>query len=261
MNWTLLPGAERVYVYNIVRNLLVHHGSVATASNSSSSLLRLGVFAGPRRPSLASWTSGGGKWKSKAYHSSAFNSVTFKSVVLQTATRELAWNSPSTTGRRLFSQQHIPATSWLKQIYSRARRKDVISVRSFNSSTRVARKVTDNKIFNPTRAAPKQSPVEEHITGKEDASDKHLFDRLPDLTHRFHRPTKEELLAAATGFWSRLRVRFKWLTIRSSRPFNSDDLSAFFSWIIVGHVIWILVGTTTFFSLLIFTVNTVFAQG
>lgn len=90
---------------------------------------------------------------------------------------------------------------------------------------------------------------------------KNLLDRLPDLPHRFHRPSKEELLAAATGFWSRLRVRFKWFSIRSLRPFNMDDISAFFSWFLVGHVIWILVGTTTFFSLVIFAVNTVFAQG
>lgn len=39
-----------------------------------------------------------------------------------------------------------------------------------------------------------------------------------------------------------------------------DDISAFFSWILVGHVIWIIVGTTTFFSLTIFLINTVFAQ-
>ena len=90
---------------------------------------------------------------------------------------------------------------------------------------------------------------------------RHLLDRLPDLSQRFHRPTKEELLAAATGFWSRLRIRFKWFSIRSLRPFNMDDISAFFSWFLVGHVIWILVGTTTFFSLLIFAVNTVLAQG
>lgn len=83
-----------------------------------------------------------------------------------------------------------------------------------------------------------------------------LLDRLPHL----HRPTKEELLAAATGFWSRLRVRFKWFSIRSVRPFNTDDISAFVSWVLVGHVIWIILGTTTFFSLAIFAVNTVFAQ-
>lgn len=85
----------------------------------------------------------------------------------------------------------------------------------------------------------------------------HLIDRLPHM----HRPTKEELLAAATGFWSRLKVRFKWFSIRSARPFNVDEISTFFSWVLLGHVLWIILGTTTFFSLIIFTINTVFAQG
>ncbi|KAI9171924.1 Mitochondrial distribution and morphology (MDM) family protein [Paramyrothecium foliicola] len=75
-----------------------------------------------------------------------------------------------------------------------------------------------------------------------------------------HRPTKEELLAAATGFWSRLKVRFKWASIRSMRPWNADEWGAFVSWFMLGHIVWILVGTTTFFSLLIFSINTVFAQ-
>lgn len=77
---------------------------------------------------------------------------------------------------------------------------------------------------------------------------------------QFHRPTKEELLAAATGFWSRLRVRFKWLTIKSTRPFNVDEIVGFISWIALGHVIWIVIGTTTFVSLAIWAINTVFAQ-
>ena len=92
------------------------------------------------------------------------------------------------------------------------------------------------------------------------AMNKHVMDRLPTMSH-LHRPNKEELLAAATGFWSRLKVRFKWFSIRSVRPFNMDEIGAFFSWFVLGHVIWILVGTTTFFSLAIFAVNTVFAQG
>ena len=82
------------------------------------------------------------------------------------------------------------------------------------------------------------------------------MDRLPNI----HRPSKEELLAAATGFWSRLKVRFKWFSIRSARPFNADEIGAFFSWVLLGHVLWIILGTTTFFSLAIFAVNTVFAQ-
>jgi len=85
-----------------------------------------------------------------------------------------------------------------------------------------------------------------------------FYDRLH--MPQFHRPTKEELLAAATGFWSRLRVRFKWLTIKSVRPFNMDEIFGFFSWIVLGHVIWIVIGTTTFVSLVILAINTVFAQ-
>lgn len=84
----------------------------------------------------------------------------------------------------------------------------------------------------------------------------HLLDRLPHL----HRPTKEELLAAATSFWQRLGIRFKWFSIRSARPFNTDDISAFVSWILFGHILWIILGTTTFVSLAIFFMNTVFAQ-
>ncbi|KAI4209637.1 MAG: hypothetical protein LQ351_007437 [Letrouitia transgressa] len=90
-------------------------------------------------------------------------------------------------------------------------------------------------------------------------TNKYVINRLPSIGH-IHRPNKEELLAAATGFWSRLKVRFKWFSIRSVRPFNIDDIGAFFSWVLVGHVIWIILGTTTFFSLVIFMVNTVFAQ-
>ena len=83
--------------------------------------------------------------------------------------------------------------------------------------------------------------------------------RSPSLP-QFHRPTKEELLAAATGFWSRLRIRFKWSTIRSLRPFNLDEITGFVTWILMGHIIWIVIGTTTFVSLAILAINTVFAQ-
>jgi mitochondrial distribution and morphology protein 31 len=89
-----------------------------------------------------------------------------------------------------------------------------------------------------------------------------ILNRLPHLPHlsNIHRPTKEELLAAATGFWSRLKVRFKWFSIKSDRPFNIDEISGFISWIFVGHLVWIILGTTTFFSLAILFVNTVLAQ-
>jgi distribution and morphology protein 31 len=39
-----------------------------------------------------------------------------------------------------------------------------------------------------------------------------------------------------------------------------DDWSAFISWLVVGHIVWIMVGTTTFLSVLIFAINTLVAQ-
>ena len=109
----------------------------------------------------------------------------------------------------------------------------------------------------------KSNTKNEYSLGKGIASgiaQKHLMDRLPHMP-QIQRPGKEELLAAANGFWSRLKIRFKWFSIRSVRPFNADEIGAFFSWVLVGHVLWIFLGTTTFFSLAILAVNTVFAQG
>lgn len=85
---------------------------------------------------------------------------------------------------------------------------------------------------------------------------KYIYDHLP----HFHRPSKEELLSAANGFWHRVQIRFKWFSIRSVRPFNHDEIFAFLSWIFWGHVLWLIIGTTTFVSLAIWALNTVFAQ-
>ncbi|RAK98328.1 mitochondrial distribution and morphology protein [Aspergillus ibericus CBS 121593] len=114
---------------------------------------------------------------------------------------------------------------------------------------------TDSAVHNESHG-PDQQLHEVHPKAQ---SNRHLMDRLPHIP-QLHRPTKEELLAAATGFWSRLKVRFKWFSIRSVRPFNLDEITALFSWVLLGHVVWVVLGTTTFFSLLIIAINTVFAQ-
>jgi mitochondrial distribution and morphology protein 31 len=58
-----------------------------------------------------------------------------------------------------------------------------------------------------------------------------------------HRPTRDDLLNVATNFWQRLRIRFKWFTIKSFRKFNADDISAFVTWFLMSQTLWILVGT------------------
>ncbi|KAK6507039.1 Mitochondrial distribution and morphology protein 31, mitochondrial precursor [Arthrobotrys musiformis] len=125
---------------------------------------------------------------------------------------------------------------------------------------------TDNTTTTPTTATTEKKVEEGHNSSlaasayyaiaKRAARDHGFMERLPLI----HRPSKEELLAAASSAWDRLRIRFKWLTIRQIRPFNMDEISAFFSWIILGNLAWIILGTTTFFSIGIWLVNTVFAQ-
>jgi len=127
-------------------------------------------------------------------------------------------------------------------------------------------KSTDEDAKDIATKAPESEQPDPRVapTNNKTADIRPLYERIPEaahnVAHRFHRPTKEELLAAASGFWARLTVRFKWATIRSARPFNADEIGAFFSWIVLGHVVWIILGTTTFVSLLILAVNTVFAQ-
>lgn len=131
--------------------------------------------------------------------------------------------------------------------------------RAFHTSARrlnAARK--EDRTVSPAQQDSRPDNVNIPSPGAPKQSQEHFYDRLH--IPQFHRPTKEELLAAATGFWSRLKVRFKWLTIKSVRPYNADEIFGFFSWILLGHVIWIILGTTTFVSLAILAINTVFAQ-
>jgi distribution and morphology protein 31 len=115
---------------------------------------------------------------------------------------------------------------------------------------------------SPQPNSPPKSSKTPPPTPKPEASGaaKPLLDRLPHHLPHIYRPTKAELLEAASGFWSRIKIHFKWLTIRSTRPFNADEIYALFSWIIAAHFLWIVLGTTTFFMLTIFLINTAFSQ-
>lgn len=71
---------------------------------------------------------------------------------------------------------------------------------------------------------------------------------------------RDQLLSKSTSFAERLGIRMKWILKRSMKPFNVDDFSAIFSWIVVGNVLLIVLATTTFVSAIIYLMNTVFAQ-
>ncbi|KAF8585949.1 mitochondrial distribution and morphology protein family 31/32 [Ramaria rubella] len=87
-----------------------------------------------------------------------------------------------------------------------------------------------------------------------------FFKRLALSVPHLHRPTRDDLLKVTTSFWQRARVRFKWFTIKSFRRWNADDISAFFTWFLMTQTVWILVGTTTFFSVIFATANSLRLQ-
>jgi distribution and morphology protein 31 len=192
---------------------------------------------------------------------SSTNASTTPSMIQCAATVEKSLYSNTTIpGRSIAS---ISQQVWRREIHTTSRRRRGPIARGNTSSSsngRAGQKITQNE--NKKSATPPPSSTEKPGQVKDpSASESHGYLHLPHLPQMPHRPTREELLAAATGFWSRLKVRFKWFSIRSTRPWNIDDWSAFASWFVLGNIVWVFVGTTTFFSLVIFSINTVFAQG
>lgn len=198
--------------------------------------------------------------------SKSFASCGFLFLDASPATTPTSSNIASCTAtaeKSLYTASKIPQQSitslaqqtWRREIHSSTRRRARGTARRNKSSASNEQNVRKQPLNgnNVTRNAPTAKKTESPIHDSISSSYLHL----PHM----HRPTKEELLAAATGFWSRLKVRFKWFSIRSVRPWNIDDWSAFVSWFVLGNIVWILVGTTTFFSLVIFSINTVVAQG
>lgn len=73
--------------------------------------------------------------------------------------------------------------------------------------------------------------------------------------HLPHRPSKEELMAQARGFIERWKIRIKYPLMRQMRPWTLNDVTALFSWLFLGQTLWLLVGTTSFVSLILWTAN------
>lgn len=202
---------------------------------------------------------------SKRSISKSFASCSFLFIDISPTTTATASGLTSCTAvaeKSLYATSKIPRQTisslaqqaWRRQIHSSTRRRERGSLKRNKSST------TDEHIVRKPQQnnnTPKAAPVAKKPETPEPDTTSTGYLHLPHM----HRPTKEEFLSAATGFWSRLKVRFKWFSIRSVRPWNIDDWSAFVSWFVLGNIVWILVGTTTFMSLVILSINTVVAQG
>ncbi|CAE6532587.1 unnamed protein product, partial [Rhizoctonia solani] len=120
-----------------------------------------------------------------------------------------------------------------------------------NSHDESAKQETQEIISEP----PAPTPTNHHLQNYSA-----LFRQLALSLPHGKQPTKQDFLQAATSMWQRMRIRFKWFAIKSFRKFNADDISAFLSWFLVGQTLWILVGTTTFFSVVFAVLNSLSLQ-
>ncbi|KAL5428783.1 hypothetical protein PMIN06_012787 [Paraphaeosphaeria minitans] len=160
--------------------------------------------------------------------------------------------------------RHISNTSKRKYRASNRREKSSVTNSSKPKGPQASAQAPQANL-SPQREAPPEPPAAPKEAPKTKTDADHLADHgsyfsLPHALPHLKRPTKAELLEAASGFWSRIRVHLKWLAIRSNRPFNADEIYALFSWILAAHFAWLLLGTTTFVMLTVFLINTVFAQ-
>ncbi|KAK6461311.1 putative mitochondrial distribution and morphology protein, mitochondrial precursor [Scheffersomyces coipomensis] len=69
--------------------------------------------------------------------------------------------------------------------------------------------------------------------------------------------TKASLLAQANSSLSRLLIHLKWPLIRGKINHHStiDIISAFISWLVMGNILWIILGTTTFGLVFMYSIH------
>ncbi|TPX38470.1 hypothetical protein SeLEV6574_g07772 [Synchytrium endobioticum] len=83
------------------------------------------------------------------------------------------------------------------------------------------------------------------------------YSTYPNVPHILSR---REIIASVQGFWTRQYLRVRLFLTGHLRPWKTDDLLALFSWMLVGNLVWILIGTTTFVSLILLIANSVQGQ-
>ncbi|KAF9157915.1 Mitochondrial distribution and morphology protein 31, mitochondrial precursor [Actinomortierella ambigua] len=83
----------------------------------------------------------------------------------------------------------------------------------------------------------------------------------PPPTGPLNRVERAKLLSDAPNWLARMKLRLKLLLMRQIRPWRVDDFIAVFSWAFLANVMFVLLGTTTFVSLVLAALNSLQFQG
>ncbi|KAG0048567.1 Mitochondrial distribution and morphology protein 31, mitochondrial precursor [Gryganskiella cystojenkinii] len=171
--------------------------------------------------------------------------------------------------------QHQPLSSGHRLLHIKSRQEASCIATASSQSHRVANSVPAQRAyataFTQTRLAPPAVRVQgsrrTYATeaGKSNSpsvsSSQSALVKYTPPTGPLDRVGRAKLLAAAPNFMARLRIRLKLLLMRQIRPWRVDDFIAMFSWAFIANVAFVLLGTTTFFSLVLATANSLQFQG
>ena len=150
-----------------------------------------------------------------------------RSISPQSSTRPASFTPPISTLHRTFYYTSCP--SHYKPFSTRATSNTLEPQQPPQHSTPKPHQTSSNPDSTPDNVYDNNYP--------------RFFRRLALSLPHVSRPSRDDFLNAANGFVQRMRVRVRWFFIRNFRKFNADDISAFVTWFLVGHGLWILVGT------------------
>ena len=83
----------------------------------------------------------------------------------------------------------------------------------------------------------------------------------PEQGQQALRQARHALQRNMEGFWPRQKLKLRLFLMGQVRPIKFDDAMALVSWIFVSQSVFILVGTTSFVSVLLVLSNTLSFQG
>lgn len=83
----------------------------------------------------------------------------------------------------------------------------------------------------------------------------------PEQGQQTLRQARHALQRNMEGFWPRQKLKLRLFLMGQVRPIKFDDAMALVSWIFVSQSVFILVGTTSFVSVLLVLSNTLSFQG
>ncbi|KAF5386105.1 hypothetical protein D9615_002259 [Tricholomella constricta] len=178
------------------------------------------------------------------------------SLSRQAARSALYCSRPRIALQRYYSPIRSPHLQFhIRLLHTHLPRNNAVPKKPPESDQRATSGATPESHHHEKRTIPQDSHPNHNLDNYS-----RFFRRLALSVPHPHTPTRDDLLNVATGFWQRTRIRFKWFTIKSFRKFNADDMSAFFTWFLMSQTIWILIGTTTFFSVIFAIVNSLRLQ-